>query len=464
MRWPLRHQIIWPLVAVAAISLATVGVASGYLAAQRISERIDRQLNGVVAVLAASNFPLSDAVLRQMRELSGAEFVLGDHEGHVLTSSFTKTPPPSLSELPLQDLKHVLAGRPIEVNGAQYFHTAVELPRHGRAATSQRIHVFFPEDEYRRSWREAFLPPLIVGAVALSAVVLVASLLARRISRATARLGVEVLRMARGDFTPAELPATNDEIRDLSAAVNQTAEMLAQYEGQVRRHEQMRTVALLGAGLAHEMRNAATGCRIAIDLHAEKCQANGAGESLQVAKRQLVLMENQLRRFLRTGKPRSDVEKRTVDLRQLVEEILPLVQPMARHARVRLAYTPSQAPVHITADEEAIGQLALNLAINAIEAVQHSDACLGRVGVVVRAEGDTAELIVTDNGAGPAHSSEGTVFDPFVSSKPEGIGLGLTVAKEIVSAHHGTIQWNRATGETQFRVQIPLAVNEARLG
>jgi C4-dicarboxylate-specific signal transduction histidine kinase len=185
---------------------------------------------------------------------------------------------------------------------------------------------------------------------------------------------------------------------------------------------------------------------------------------LQVAKRQLVLMENQLRRFLRTGKPRSDVEKRTVDLRQLVEEILPLVQPMARHARVRLAYTPSQAPVHITADEEAIGQLALNLAINAIEAVQHSDACLGRVGVVVRAEGDTAELIVTDNGAGPAHSSEGTVFDPFVSSKPEGLGLGLTVAKEIVSAHHGTIQWNRATGETQFRVQIPLAVNEARLG
>src|SRR6185369_12928271 len=91
------------------------------------------------------------------------------------------------------------------------------------------------------------------------------------ISRATVRLGGEMLRIARGDFTEAPLPGIDDEIRDLSVAVNRTARMLADYQEEVKRTEQMRTVAMLGAGLAHEMRNAATGCRMALDIHAEHC-------------------------------------------------------------------------------------------------------------------------------------------------------------------------------------------------
>ena len=83
--------------------------------------------------------------------------------------------------------------------------------------------------------------------------------------------------------------------------------MLTEYEHQVRRSEQMRTLTMLGASIAHQLRNAVTGCRMALDLHAADCRGSGrdrgsdSGECLEVAQRQLKLMESQLQRFLHVG-------------------------------------------------------------------------------------------------------------------------------------------------------------------
>jgi C4-dicarboxylate-specific signal transduction histidine kinase len=220
----------------------------------------------------------------------------------------------------------------------------------------------------------------------------------------------------------------------------------------------MRTVALLGAGLAHEMRNAATGCRMALDLHAEKCSAQNDVESLFVAKRQLRLMESQLQRFLRAGKPLDDSEKREVSLLALVDDLLPLVRPSARHARVNLAWTPPDHDILVLADQEALGQVVLNLLINAVEAVQqNSDDMRRAIDISLRKTDDArAELVVRDTGPGPKHSLETALFEPFITSKAEGIGLGLAVAREVVEAHHGSIDWRRADEMTSFRVVIPM--------
>ena len=92
MRWPLRHQIMLPLVAVAAASLLAVGAIHARLAARQTRQQIEQQLQGVVRVLTGSSFPLSDAVLRQMHDLSRAEFLLADASGRALASSFDSAP------------------------------------------------------------------------------------------------------------------------------------------------------------------------------------------------------------------------------------------------------------------------------------------------------------------------------------------------------------------------------------
>lgn len=458
MRWPLRNQIMLPLLAVAVASLTAVGVINARLATRQTGERIEQQLKGVVGVLTRSSFPLTDAVLRQMRDLSRAEFVLADSTGRPVATSLRETPPPLPHKTTTAGSTESSLRDALDVLGKSYFHSSTRLPARTGGEQARTLHILFPRDEYRRTWRQAFIPPLVIGVVTVGAVAAVAQLLAGRISQTMARLATEVLSLARGNFDAVELPSTDDEVRDLSVAVNQTAEMLAEYEQQVRRAEQLRTVALLGAGLAHELRNSATGCLMALDLHAESCRLDRQDESLAVAKRQLRLMENQLQRLLAIGKAPSNNLPREVDLTTLIEEVLPLVRPAAHHADVALEWLRPDAGVQVWADAEALGPMIVNLILNAIEAVQQSPGEADRrVEVRLDSNATMARLTISDTGPGLQDAATESAFEPFVTTKPEGIGLGLAVARQVVEAHHGTIDWTRDATVTTFRIALPLS-------
>ena len=99
------------------------------------------------------------------------------------------------------------------------------------------------------------------------------------------------------------VPAGDDEIRDLALSVNSMAEKLGQYEQDVRTSERVRTLGQLGAAVAHQLRNLATGARMAVELHRRECGGRQrSAKSLEVALRQLRLMESYLQRFLRIGR------------------------------------------------------------------------------------------------------------------------------------------------------------------
>jgi len=146
-----------------------------------------------------------------------------------------------------------------------------------------------------------------------------------------------------------------------------------------------------------------------------------------------------------------------------VEELLPLVRPAAEHAGVALDCRISTEPLSVRGDEEALSQVVLNLLLNAVEAAQQNGInqhAEGRVCVQVNGSAaDAAEIVISDSGAGPADVVAESLFEPFVTDKAEGAGLGLAVAKEVVASHGGTIEWNRENGMTRFRVGLPLSLN-----
>jgi signal transduction histidine kinase len=466
MRWPIRNQIMFPLLAAAIVSLTAVGVVNAVLAGRRTCEHVEQQLRQVIGVLTTSSFPLTNPVLRQMRELSSAEFVLTDSSNSVTASTL-----PEDAQIPQQAeisrIQDVELGPSSEIGGRWYFHTVVKLPLGSEASRSGVLHVLFPQDEYRKAWRQAFVPAFSVGAATSLILAAVAWALASRMGRVIAQLREEVVRIARGDFRGVQLPSVDDEIRDLSLAVNRTAEMLDEYEAQVRRSEQMRTLTVLGASIAHQLRNAVTGCRMALDLHASECSAADDGECLDVAKRQLRLMESQLQRFLRVGKAPTQMVVRDVDLGDVVEEVLQLVRPAAHHAGVALDCRISSQELIVRGDKEALIQVVLNLLLNAVEAAQqHGVAQASRAQVVVEVRikiDEVAELIIADSGAGPSETVVDSLFEPFATDKPEGAGLGLSVVKEVVVAHSGRIAWQRENSMTRFCVELPLAKNVSQL-
>ena len=109
-------------------------------------------------------------------------------------------------------------------------------------------------------------------------------------------------------------------------------------------------------------------------------------------------------------------------------------------------------------DDESLRQLLVNLVLNAAEAVARQVGNGARVVVELeRSDNDLAVLRVKDSGPGPAGALGDDLFEPFVTEKPDGTGLGLYVARQIVEAHHGSIRWERLESMTCFTVEIPLA-------
>ena len=459
MRWPLRYQIMLPIAAIMLLSVVTVGGVGAWLAVRGTKARIEDQIHKVARLVEESNFPLTTAVLRQMRSLSGAELLVVDEDGLVTASSTAiSTTTISRRDSPLIDSSEVTWSDRVVLVGRSYFHMVVPLAGQ-RGDDRARLHILYPEDDYRQAWQQAVYPPLGFVAVALPVVMLLALVTGSRIAGRLDRLHRQVDRIAGGNYEQFPPPSGDDEIRALALAVNRMAAILASYEEEVRRTERMRTLAHLGGGIAHQLRNSATGCAMAVDLHSDECPLGAASESLAVAKRQLRLMEEYLQSFLLLGKPSEPAANEPVDLGALIDDLLPLVQPAARHAGVRLDWRRGANVRAVAGDAERLGQVVINLLVNAIQAASSAHAAAGSPGFVrielsPRAENRLA-LTVVDSGPGPADGVRNNLFEPFVTEKPDGVGLGLSVVREIVTRHGGRIDWRRVDGMTSFTVELP---------
>lgn len=454
MRWPIRYQILTPFAGLMIAALVGVTLLDAQLAARRSERQTAEQLRGMARTLQEANFPLTDRVLSQMHGLSGADFAVLGPDRRVLAASG-----PLPGEMPrvapadrweLLDLKS-----PQEIGEQRYLVAALTLPPRSPQPGPLVLQMLYPEASLDRLRREAALPHLVVGAVALAVAALLAFFIAGRISRPVLQVSRQVTRLVDGEFTPLPCPARDDEIRDLVVAVNSLAGQLDELRGVIRRSERLTLLGRLSGGMAHTLRNQVTGARMAAQLHGRHCQTDR--ESLTVVLRQLELTEEHLRRFLAAGQPERP-QVAPCDVAPLLADLSALIEPACRHKKVSLEVRAPASPLPcLRADAGQLRQCLMNLLLNAIEAAGPG----GWVRVETTA-GDAAaqdrsvSMRVLDNGPGPPPEVVERLFEPFVTSKPEGVGLGLTVARQIADAHGGRLRFQRESGCTCFELTLPV--------
>lgn len=458
MRWPIRAQLLVPMLAIVVLTIGLASAAGAWWRLIQVHRQQEENLRRVTATLVDASFPLSPRVLRQMRALAGAELIVIDADGHIEDTTLA-LPPGDVQCLrglrSESDVERFATGERVEVAGRNYVGQRVPLVRRLASGKPGFLIVLYGEDRWSAAVGQAVYPSLLAGLVMVVAGVAVTLLLARRFVRPIHRLRDQAAAIAGGDFRPVPLRQRDDELRDLAQSLNLLAEQLSRYEAQVRRHERLRTLDRLGAAVAHTLRNLATGALMAVELHEQECGAGQQSESLQVALRQLRLIESYVKRFLALGRSGEQPYER-VELAGLISEILELVRPACRHARVQLDWQAPAEPVTIQGQADALRQLLINLVLNAVEAAGHAQQSAGRVMVeLARAGPDQVVVRVKDTGPGPPDQSGADVFEPFTTSKPEGTGLGLFVAREVAEAHGGTICWERTDEMTCFRVTLP---------
>ena len=451
MKLSIRGQILIPVLAVQAAAVALLAVTSSAIATRKAEAEVVGRLDAVIATLGRSAFPLTPTVLEAMKGLSGAQFVLVETSGRVVETTLPGLPSdlPTIGPLPGR-VALDSDGRSATMSLAGSSYLAASIPRAGRAGPEILL-VLYPETAWRRARWDAATPPVAVGLAALVAMGLISGLVANRIGRRLGSLRAKTAAIAGGDFRSLAVDRRRDEVADLAASINQMCLQLHDMRETIRRTERAGILAQLAAGLAHSLRNAATGARMAIQLHARRCPSGREDRSLQVALRQLSLSEEQIRSLLAIGRPQP-ASRSLVDAGRVVADVAGLVEPSCRHSGVVLTHE-EVLELEVPADAQMLRAAILNLALNAIEAAGPG----GEVRIGSRKEGDGVVFEVEDSGPGPAAELTDTLFDPFVTSKPEGVGLGLAVARQVAADLGGTIGWDREGGSTRFRLAIPIS-------
>jgi PAS domain S-box-containing protein len=151
----------------------------------------------------------------------------------------------------------------------------------------------------------------------------------------------------------------------------------------------------------------------------------------------------------------------SIDVNGLVTDTVRLVDGEARRRDVRLDVQLSAPMPAVVADRVSIQQVVLNLLVNGMDAVDHLDAERRQLDVRTHVLAEAVEIAITDRGQGVAPEELSRLFDAFYTTKPQGLGLGLSIARSIVEAHGGRIEAvnNDGSGAT-FRVALPIRAQE----
>ena len=204
--------------------------------------------------------------------------------------------------------------------------------------------VLYPESSWREARWESAQAPLVLGAAALVLAAAATTWTARRISGRIHRLEHQVARIAQGDFRGLEAGRQDDEIQDLERL--HQPDVLSASPDESRPSVRLSVQVSLRSsprGWLTSLRNAVTGARLSLQLHGLRCGTAAADPSLNVALRQLTLIEEQVRGLLTLGR-QEERPRQDRDMVRLLCEVAALIEPAAQHGRVELVVCRSDPP------------------------------------------------------------------------------------------------------------------------
>jgi signal transduction histidine kinase len=353
----------------------------------------------------------------------------------------------------------------------------------GRGRTIARIAVFHEARSVLSEARSTASGLALLGLVAVLGVAGVGLVVARAITRPLERVSRAARRITDGDLSQRAEVQEGDEVGEVAAAFNTMTERLQRSHESLEHRVDERTAELTRANdelarivqaksdflanISHELRtplNAILGySEILVDdffgtppPDEVRRQAGAIHES----GRHLLNLINDLLDLAKVEAGKLDLHLEDVELRSTVNDVLTVMEPIARAKSQTLSVTFGQAPTHIRADEKRLRQILLNLLANAVKFTPEG----GRVTVEAAQSGDEVVFSVTDTGIGIAKAEQRRIFYPFLQEegsynrKQEGTGLGLTLTRELVEMHGGRIWVESEKGRgSRFSFTIPLA-------
>ena len=305
------------------------------------------------------------------------------------------------------------------------------------------------------NWRRGFTYTYLLLAVAIWLLTFLALLyFAKRISQPIQELTRGLSKVAAGHMDYRVPSISNDEIGSAVRAFNEMAEELKQSQERLVYVTRLESWQALAKKMAHEVKNSLTPIRLTMEEIAARQSGSGGDfyeQAAQIVVDEVQSLERRVRAFSEfSAEP--PVSPKTIDINSLLEERIAFL----RTAHPDIVYSTRLAPDHpcVFADEDLVKGVLTNLLENAAQAVTPGGVVLG----VTAAAADKITIEVHDSGPGLSPQARGSLFQPAISFKRGGMGLGLSIARKSALLAGGDILLVPGElGGAAFRVLFPVA-------
>ncbi len=230
------------------------------------------------------------------------------------------------------------------------------------------------------------------------------------------------------------------------------ADQILEIEEQLRRADRLSTLGELSAGMAHEIRNPLGSIRGTAEILKDGVDpADPRFEFAEILVREADRLNGVLENFLRFAR-QAPLERGQFDLNIVVREVIDLTRRQAERNDIAVMVRTAELPL-LAGDGSQLRQALLNLVLNALQAMPAG----GQLTVTTRRSATQAEVTIADTGPGIPVAEQARIFRTFVTTRPDGTGLGLPISQRIVVSHGGQITVDSTPGAgAVFTVALPL--------
>lgn len=251
-------------------------------------------------------------------------------------------------------------------------------------------------------------------------------------------------------------------IKDLSEA-HETQEQVRKLEEQLLHADRLVILGELTAGIAHEINQPLTAIAAYADagrkIISRQAENEPAGDINSICariseqSRRAAEVVQRLRKLVRSG----TVSKARHDINQIIRNTLLLFEFEIKRINLELKFYPISSLHPLYVDEIHIQQILVNLVKNSIDAISLAGQQDGRIEIRVKKVATDVLISVTDNGPGVPERYRNRLFESFFTTKPKGVGLGLSICKTIAGAHGGSLKYTAPEqGGSRFTLSLPL--------
>ena len=446
--WRLRlhHRIVIPFAVVALVATSASAFLVSSVVSREFESRLRSQVRNTADVIGVGGFAFNPLILRSVKAITGTDVIAFDGTGAVIAGTLDPSRTALMSAV-IGGAAHaagVVQEVPCESRCFVYYKAIVDRPGTTLAVVAEATE--------SAAAVEAVTRTILLAAVASLVVLIVVSQLVAR--RVTAPID-ELVHFSQevGAGTSRRAQEGDDDVGRLGRAFNQMLDRLDESKAAKVRNEKLALAGLFAARVAHDIRNPLASMKINTQMLEAAVRGDAGNAALVNATlHDISQVESVIRDLIELARP-GELRLVPADINAVIRAVIRQLDARLTHRKVMTSVTlPDRLPQAML-DPERFSQVLTNLFVNAIEAMPSG----GTLSISTRTNGAELIIEVDDDGVGVDPGMVARVFDPFVSTKPEGVGLGLVNAKAVVEGHGGRIELTpRQPRGTRAKIVLPV--------